>query len=132
MSILPPPPKGTRIQDDGKGKPFVTTLWASWFDALSSAVNRLGARSIGGISTIASGSTIAPNDSLVFVSGSSAIDTITVPSFLTGSAGSITLIPTGAWTTTTAGNIAKTSTATVDRAMTFFYDSGTALWYPSY
>lgn len=36
------------------------------------------------------------------------------------------------WTTGTSGNIALASTATVSRAMTMCYDSGTSKWYPSY
>jgi hypothetical protein len=51
---------------------------------------------------------------------------------LTQGGGSITLIPTGAFTWTTAGNIAVAGTAVVNRALTMVYDSGTAKWYPSY
>ena len=46
--------------------------------------------------------------------------------------GQITLIPTGVFTTTNAGNIAIASTAVVGKALTMTYDSTTTKWYPSY
>ena len=85
--------------------------------------------------TIASGTspTIAPTKSITFISGTSAITTITaVTPFDTLGCCTITLIPTGAFTWTTAGNIAVAGTAVVSRALTMTYDSGTSLWYPSY
>jgi hypothetical protein len=48
------------------------------------------------------------------------------------SGGQITLIPTGAWTTSTSGNIALASTAVVNKALIMTYDHNTAKWYPSY
>lgn len=78
--------------------------------------------------TIASATSINPKSSIVFVSGTAAIATITVPYF--GFAGTITLIPTGAFTTTTAGNIAIATTAVVGRALTMTILGST--WYPSY
>jgi hypothetical protein len=42
------------------------------------------------------------------------------------------LIPTGIFTTTTAGNIALASTAVVNKALYMIYDPTTAKWYPSY
>jgi hypothetical protein len=44
----------------------------------------------------------------------------------------ITLIPTGAFTWTAAGNIAVLGTAVVNRALTLVYDATTTKWYPSY
>ena len=81
--------------------------------------------------TIASATTIAPLNPIVFVSGTTAIATITPPPSMVGG-GQITLIPTGIFTTTTAGNIALASTAVVSKAMIMTWDSGTAKWYPSY
>ena len=78
--------------------------------------------------TIASASTILPTSQIVFVSGTAAISTITVPYF--GFGGSITLIPTGAFTTTTGGNIAIASTAVVGKALVMTIVGST--WYPSY
>jgi hypothetical protein len=78
--------------------------------------------------TLASATTINPKSTVVFVSGTAAIDTITVPYF--GFAGSITLIPTGTFTTTTAGNIATPSIAIVGRALVMTIVGST--WYPSY
>lgn len=85
----------------------------------------------GSAPTIASATTIAPSVAIVFVSGTAAIDTITVPSWMEGGA-QITLIPTGIFTTTTSGNIALASTAVVSKSLTMTYDAVTTKWYPSY
>lgn len=82
--------------------------------------------------TIASAATIAPTASITFVSGTEAIATITVPSQVSSTGGSIILIPTGVWTTTTAGNIALATTAVVSKALQMTYDATTTKWYPSY
>lgn len=82
--------------------------------------------------TIASATTIAPTKSITFISGTAAVVTITAPTSFTIGGGSITLIPTAAFTWTTAGNIAVAGTAVVSRALTMTYDSGTTKWYPSY
>ena len=77
---------------------------------------------------IASALTINPKSNVVFVSGTAAIQNITVPYF--GFSGSITLLPTGAFTTITGGNIALASTAVVGKALTMTIVGST--WYPSY
>ena len=82
--------------------------------------------------TIASATTIAPTTSIAFVSGTTAIVTITAPSPISTGGGSITLIPTGIFTWTAAGNIALAGTAVVSKALTLVYDVTTAKWYPSY
>ena len=82
--------------------------------------------------TIASASTIAPTKYISLVSGTTTINTITAPSALSGSGGQITLIPTGLWSTSISGNIALATTAVVNKALIMTYNSGTALWYPSY
>jgi hypothetical protein len=82
--------------------------------------------------TIASATTIAPTKSITFISGTAAVVTITAATSFAAAGGSITLIPTGAFTWTTAGNIAVAGTAVVSRALTMTYDSGTSKWYPSY
>ena len=85
---------------------------------------------VGNIPTIASSATIAPTTKFVFVSGTTTVSTITNP-FGTNS-GQITIIPTGIFTTNTAGNIALTSTAVVNKSLIMTYDPTTAKWYPSY
>ena len=82
--------------------------------------------------TIASATTIAPTASVTIISGTAAIVTITAPAPISAGGGTITFIPTGAFTTTNAGNIAIASTAVVGRAITFTYDVTTVKWYPSY
>ncbi len=81
--------------------------------------------------TIASATTIAPTSLVSFVSGTTAIATITAP-WPVSTGGTIMLIPTGLWTTTTAGNIALASTAVVFRTVHMTWDFGTSKWYPSY
>ena len=82
--------------------------------------------------TLASATTITPTTQIAFVSGVTPIVTITAPSPISLGGGTITLIPTGVFTTTIAGNIALASTAVVGRALTMTYDATTTKWYPSY
>jgi hypothetical protein len=82
--------------------------------------------------TIASASTIAPAKQVSFVSGTTTISTITAPSPISAGGGQITLIPTGLWSTDTAGNIALATTAVVSKALILTYDTTTGKWYPSY
>lgn len=82
--------------------------------------------------TIASATTIAPTKQITFISGTTAIATITAPNPISTGGGQITLIPTGLFTTTTAGNIALASIAVVNKALIMTYDTTTAKWYPSY
>lgn len=82
--------------------------------------------------TIASAATIAPTTQILFVSGVTAIDTITAPSPISLGGGQITIIPTGLFTTTVAGNIALASVAVVNKALTLTYNAATLKWYPSY
>jgi len=81
--------------------------------------------------TVASvaGTQPAPLAYITIVSGTAAIVTLTVP--YTGFQGTIVLIPTGAFTWTTAGNIALAGTATDKRAIHFTYVQSTGKWYPS-
>ena len=98
-----------------------TSLVLSSFNAVSAAAP-----------TVASATTIAPTTPIAFVSGTTAVVTITAPSPISAGGGSIILIPTGAFTWTTAGNIAVAGTAVVNKALTMTYDTTTTKWYPSY
>ena len=82
--------------------------------------------------TIASATTIAPTTQIAFVSGTTAVVTITAPAPISAGGGTITLSPTGAFTWTAAGNIAVLGTAVVSRALTMTFDVTTTKWYPSY
>jgi hypothetical protein len=86
----------------------------------------------GSVGTIASASTIAPVKQITYISGTAAIATITAQSPIAGANGTIILIPTGAFTWTTAGNIAISGTAVVGRALHMTYTDSTSKWYPSY
>ena len=82
--------------------------------------------------TIASATTIAPTKQITFISGTTAVATITAAAPISAGGGAITLIPTGIFTWTTAGNIALAGTAVVGKALTMTYDATTTKWYPSY
>lgn len=108
-----------------------------WIYAPANFVVRVGgvtdpASAASSAPTIASATTIAPTTRIAFVSGTTAVATITPPSNLGSFGNQITLLPTGAFTTTTAGNIAIASTAVVGRALIMTYDATTTKWYPSY
>ena len=98
-----------------------TSIALSSFSAVSAAAP-----------TIASATTIAPTTPIVFISGTTAVVTITAAAPISAGGGTITLIPTGVFTWTTAGNIALAGTAVVSRALTMTYDATTTKWYPSY
>lgn len=85
-------------------------------------------------SAVASATTITPSAMTFHVTGTTAIATIGVPTACNTSGTSCTLrlIPDGAFTTTTTGNIAIASTAVVGKTMEMTYDATAAKWYPSY
>jgi hypothetical protein len=73
----------------------------------------------------------APVAGLFHISGALAITGITVPiGCSTGC--QITIIPDGAFTTTTATNIALASTAVVSKALIMTWEPVAAKWFPSY
>jgi hypothetical protein len=82
--------------------------------------------------TLSNPGSISPTTSVVFVPGGNPLSTITPPAGFANTGGQITIIPTGVFTTTTAGNIALSSTTVVNKALIMTYDAGTAKWYPSY
>ena len=109
--------------------------WRNTSNAVIAAIGANGTMAMGttaGAPTIASATTIAPVTPIAFISGTTSIATITAPSPISTNGGSITLIPTGIFATTTAGNIALISTAVVSKALIMTYDPITTKWYPSY
>jgi hypothetical protein len=115
----------------------VTNPWSLWVDNGASRFD--GNITYGGLiatqasaPTVASAATITPTTPILFVSGTTQINTITAPAPISANGGQITLIPTGLWTTGTTGNIAIASTAVVSRALIMTYDATTTKWYPSY
>lgn len=77
--------------------------------------------------TVASAATIAPTTFITFVSGTTAIVNITPP--VTGSH-LLVIIPTGAWTTTAAGNIKLALAAAVaNTPILFIYNPIEAKYY---
>jgi len=78
--------------------------------------------------TIASATTIAPDTFITFVSGVAAIVNITPPVL---GAHMLIFIPTGAWTTTAAGNIVTALAAVVaNTPVLFFYNPITGKYTP--
>lgn len=76
---------------------------------------------------------ITPSGPLFHVTGALAVTGFNLPiGFDPKEGGSFCTIPDGAYTTTTANNIAITSTAVVGRPLCFTYDTNTARFYPSY
>lgn len=58
------------------------------------------------LQTVASASTVTPTSEMVTISGTGSIDTITLPANFSSSVGGcLDILATGAWSTTTAGNI---------------------------
>jgi len=83
------------------------------------------------VPTIASATTIAPTERVTKVSGTTTIQTITVPAGLQPGE-KITLVPTGLWATNTSGNIARVVTAVVSKALDLYWDPDAGVWFPSY
>ena len=73
---------------------------------------------------------ILPSGPLFHVTGALAVTGFTIPVGFAG--GSFVVIPDGAFTWTTAGNIAVAGTAVVNRALTFTWDSSVSKFNPSY
>lgn len=87
---------------------------------------------VSALATIASAATITPTTNFVVVTGTAAIATITPPvNFSTLNGGCFDVLATGAWTTTTAGNIFATMTAAANTQYRFCYFtvSGVSKWY---
>jgi hypothetical protein len=74
---------------------------------------------------------ISPTAPISFL-GAGLVKNLVIPAAFAGTGGTLTIIPTAAFTTDTTGNIAIASTAEVGRAITFTYDNSTIKWYPSY
>jgi hypothetical protein len=120
----------------------VTVLTATQASVIGSGSNSLGTsaalwpsmfgtwHSTGALTTLSSAGTITPTVETHKVSGTTAIATIAVTNLPTGYNGCIKLIPTGLWTTTTAGNISLATTAVVNKVLIECWD-GTK-WNPSY
>lgn len=73
---------------------------------------------------------ITPSGPYFHVTGALAVTGFNVPEGWNGNA--IAIIPDGAFTWTTATNIAVAGTAVVGKLLIFSYDPGTSKWYPSY
>ena len=114
------------VADAGRESGKSDRLW-------SSSWSRVYGTALGSdLSSTGSNVTIVIARGIHKVTGTGSIQTITPPTILDGGTfvGSIHLIPTGAFTTVTGGNITIASTAVVGKTLIMTYD-GTA-WTPSY
>jgi hypothetical protein len=78
---------------------------------------------------------ILPSGPLFHVTGTAAVTGFTIPVGCAATAVgtcSFTIIPDGAFTWTTAGNIALAGTAVVNKALTFLWDAKNSKWVPNY
>jgi hypothetical protein len=80
------------------------------------------------LSSTGSNVTIALTSSIHHITGTGSVQTMSLP--VTGFVGCVYLVPDAAFTTVTGGNIAKASTAVVDKTLIMCFD-GTD-WTPSY
>ncbi len=80
--------------------------------------------------TIASAATIAPKKDLIRLTGTTGVDTISLPA--TGGFGCVIMIytPDGAVTFSTTGNVAIATTTTTNRLTIFAYSKSQAKWIP--
>ena len=119
------------VLSDGDGNP--RAYWNGADATFSGSLTLPGTIATSAVAaTVPSGSTITPLKAIAFISGTTVVNTISPPSNMLLTGGTITLIPTGAFTWTTAGNIALAGTAVVSKALIMTYDYGTGKWYPSY
>ena len=81
--------------------------------------------------TVASAAAITLRSDVTIVSGTEEIANI-YGQFGGGFGGVAILIPTGAFTTVSTGNISIASTAVVGKAMILTFVKSTGEWYPSY
>ena len=101
----------------------VTLSWVPGFGALTNTT--------GPTATVASAAgLIIPSGPLFIVSGTAAITGFTQPIGYAGAP--FCIIPTGAFTTTTANNIAIASTGVVGKTLCYTYNVNTNKFYPSY
>lgn len=107
-----------------------TTIDSAWLNDVNTVVYYQSSLQAAPTLTITT-NTITPVNTISFV-GAGLIKTITVPANMSGTGGSIKIIPTAAFTTDTTGNIALASTAVINRVLEFVYDGVTGKWYPSY
>ena len=119
--------------DSGTNNTSNTVQYQSWnfLDSSGNVHQNLTVEPVG--TAIASAATIAPVAPITHITGTAAISTITAPTVKVNGGtytGCIKLIPDGAFTLATGGNIGKASTAVVGQLMTVCYDGTT--WYPSY
>ena len=136
--ITPTVYSGILLGGGGQAQIQLTTSAISFANGSATVVGVVGSNGVvaagttAGAPTLASAATIAPVTPIAFVSGVTTINTITAPAPISTNGGAITLIPTGVFLTSVAGNISIASTTVVGKALIMTYDPITTKWYPSY
>jgi hypothetical protein len=103
-----------------------STVTLSWVPGWGNTAAPVGAT----LAVASAASAILPSGPLFTSSGTAAITGFTIP--VGFKSGSFSIIPTGAFTWTTAGNIGLAGTAVVGRVLTFTWDAAASKFYPSY
>jgi hypothetical protein len=149
---------GAAVIQSGAGKPVTFNSSNSWSSGYLAALSPYTGLAIGGSSylapaysvginngipfsyygSLAAASAIAPVNAITAVSGTGSISTITAPpdclqpayaGFETQTVCEIVLIPTGAWSLVTGGNIETAYNATVNVPVRLYYSAPSAVWY---
>lgn len=105
---------------------LASTLTGSWVPGFCNSVNVVGPTA----DVASAAGVVLPTGPLFTVTGTAAITGFTLPVGFSG--GQFCVDPTGAFTWTTATNIALAGTAVVHRLLCFTWNSVTGKWVPSY
>lgn len=103
-----------------------STVTLSWVPGWGNTSAPVGAT----LAVASAAGAILPSGPLFTSSGTAAITGFTIP--VGFKSGSFSIVPTGAFTWTTAGNIGLAGTAVVGRILTFTWDAAAGKFYPSY
>jgi hypothetical protein len=108
------------------GNQWITGAYGQWVAGWN---NPSSIKGITGAVASAAGA-VTPSGPLFRITGTNAITGFNIPTGFAG--GSFSVIPQGAFTWTSAGNIAIAGTAVVNRMITFTWDDSVGKWIPSY
>lgn len=124
-------PSDHQIHNLGSNTTIVRYATLGAADGLANVINGAGTAAINYGASITAASTITPTAELMRVTGSTAIQTITVPAGMSAG-GCLTFIPfpSAAWSLGTSGNIGLSAKPIVGQLMRVCYDG--SFWWPSY
>lgn len=132
-------PSGAITPANAIANPLINTItsnqWVSpvdrWIPGMGNPGNSGSPKELAVTAAVASAAgLITPSGPIFHVTGALAVTGFNVPTGFNG--GSFAIIPDGAFTWTTATNIAIAGTAVVGKLLIFVFDPITNKWYPSY